>query len=71
MTRESFAAFVGAATSVFLIAFVAFMCYLAMVVLPVGLYAQAMCLNEGFPRSHATITLSIYCETRDGWVVAR
>lgn len=42
--------------------------YLAFVMLPVALHAEAKCLRAGYPKATVTIGLEQYCLTLDGVV---
>lgn len=50
---------------------VIFTIYLAFVILPVSLYADAKCLEQGFPNSHVTIGLETYCSNFDGSITIK
>lgn len=47
---------------------VTFLLYVIFVILPVLLYAETKCLKAGYPNTHVTIGLEIYCSNLTGSV---
>jgi hypothetical protein len=45
--------------------------YCMLIWLPVNLYAEAKCLEQGYPESRVSVGLEQYCMTLDGSVTVR
>jgi len=48
-----------------------FVFILMFVYLPVGLYAEAKCLEKGYPKSEVTVGLETYCMNLGGTVTVK
>jgi len=59
---------VGFITSLFLMMFFAMMSYMALVMLPMQLYADEVCLRRQIPHAEVTVTLDLYCVDGKGTV---
>lgn len=59
---------IGKIVIMFIGCFIAFSVYFAFIWTPVSVYAEAKCLEKGYPESRVTIGLSVYCMTLDGAV---
>ncbi len=49
----------------------AFLMFTMLVYLPVSLYAEAKCLEAGYPKARVSVGLERYCTTLDGAVTVK